>query len=433
MLSLCDLCTCESFSVAQCRCCRRSLCRDHFVEHDDSIRLQLNELTTRIDELVEQLETFDITQVAADGLSELLKWRIDSYQAIDQFYERKCSEINQYVAHVLHEQEKETEDLRLQVIKMINIQRTTDNDLKGLTSTVQILKEKMAEIEHMCIQAESYPLTIDEHLVNLRISSSLPVQSIDLSSPCQSIDRLPLSSDATASSHRYVLLHQNSSLSLVDEDQCIVGEKKWPYDWIRDMCWSSTLNSFLIVTSTDVYLVAETTLSIERLTTIRGRSWQSCACSETSLFLCRDTWNSPVEEFRLLPSIQWVKAWRRNPTSEARQRVDRIAYQNGTCALIVNDASKKEISVELRSSITFARLWTSRLDIDYSERKIQCCAFDLNKWIVADWDTSSMFVIGKDGHLNRKIEYQYKIQHVTFLRPNTLIVSTNRTFNFHKL
>ena len=433
MLSLCDLCTCESFSVAQCRCCQRSLCRDHFVEHDDSIRVQLNELTTRIDVLIEQLETFDVTQIGADALNELLKWRINSYQAIDQFYESKRSEINQYVAHVLHQQEKETEDLRLQIIKLINIQRTTDNDLKCLTSTTEILKEKMAEIEHMFIQADIYPLTIDEHVVNLKISSSLPIQSIDLSSPPQRIERLPLSSDATASSHRYVLLHQNSNLSLVDEDQCLIGEKKWPYDWIRDMCWSSTLNSFIIVTSTDVYRVEETTLSIERLTTIRGRSWQSCACSETSLFLCRDTWNSPVEEFRLLPSIKWVKAWRRNPVSEDKQRVDRIAYQNGTCVLIVNNATTQEISIELRSSVTFDRLWTYRLDIDYSERKLQCCAFDSNKWMVSDWDTSNMFVIDKDGHVNRKIEYQYKIQHVTFLGPKTLIVSTSRTFNFHKL
>ncbi len=265
------------------------------------------------------------------------------------------------------------------------------------------------------------------------ISNSYQSNLSRLSSSYQIIDRIPLSSDAIASNNQYLLLHQNSNLYLIDENLFKIQKRKWPNDWIRDMCWSQILNCFFIITINNVYLVEVNSLSIKHIQIIQGRFWQSCTCSNTSLYLSKDTYNSSIEEFSLKPSIEFIKHCERTEMKDQKQRIDSIEYNNGTLALIINDQSKQEIFIELRSIINFDRLWLYRFHIEYSERKMQCCLFNYDAWIVVDWGTSSIFHITNDGNLKEMIKYKFQIRYINLFGTDKLVISTNDSIHFHKL
>jgi hypothetical protein len=228
-------------------------------------------------------------------------------------------------------------------------------------------------------------------------------------------------------------MHQNSNLYLIDQNLIVIHETKWPNNWIRDMCWSQILNSFFLITSDYIYLVEQNTLSIKLIKTIEGRFWQSCTCSNTSLYLSKDIWNSSIEEFCLKPSIEFIKHCERIEAKDQKQRIDHIECNNDTMALVINDQTKEEIFIELRSIKNFDRLWFCRFFIDYSERKIQCCLFNYNTWIVADWGTSSLFHITENGNVKEIIKYKYQIRDIHLFGTNKFVISTDDRIHFHKL
>jgi hypothetical protein len=419
--------------MAACICCNQYLCRDHFIEHDYFFRSKLNDLTGQINKLDSQFETFDINKITSNYLIKLDKWRDDSYEAIEKFYEKKCAEIHRYINEILNKQEEEILDLRLKIAKMVNLQQTTNNNLKLLTSNIENLQQQINQIENISIQIDINSLIINDNLININISNSYQSDLSKLSSPYQIMDRVPLSSDAIASNNQHLLLHQNSNLYLIDENLFIIQETKWPNDWIRDMCWSQILNCFFIITINNVYLVEEKTLLIKHIQTIEGKFWQSCTCSDTSLYLSKDKWNSSIDEFSLKPSIEFIKHCERTEVRNNKQRIDSIEYNNGTIALVINDQTKQEIFIELRSIKNFDQLWLCRLSIEYSERKMQCCLLSYDIWMVVDWESSSIFHLTNNGNLKQIIKYKFPIRYINLFGKNKLIISTNDSIHFHKL
>ena len=425
MPQLCQISSCDSISIALCLCCNQYICRDHFIEHDYLLRTKLNDLTENINEIDTQFKSFDIQKMNNDWIKKLDQWRFDSYEIIDQFYEKKSKEINDYIQQIFNKHEDDIKQLKFKAAKMINLQQTTTNNLELLNSDIQILQKQINQLKHISIQFHIDSLIIKDDLINISISDS-----IELLPPYQIIDRLPLSSDAICSNNQYLLFHQNSRLYLLDENLSIIDEKPWVYHCIRDICWSDRLNSFILLTSDDVYLIEQETFSIKHIPTIEGRFWQSCTCSNTCLYLSNDLWNSSMEEFSLTPSIKFLQ---RLETGNEKQRIDSIEYNNETLALAVNDQIKQEIFIELRSLTTFDRLWLYRFSIEYSERKIQCCLMGSNSWLIADWGSSSIFHLTENGEIKDMIKSKNEIRYIHVFETNKLIISTNDSINFHRL
>ena len=428
MPQLCQISSCSSISIALCLCCNQYICRDHFIEHDHLLRMKLNNLTKEINEIDTQFKTFDIEKIDNDWMEKLDQWRFDSYEIIDRFYEKKYEEFNDYIQQILNKHEDDIIQLKFKAAKMINSQQTTIDNLKFLTSDIQILQKQINQLKHMSFELHIDSLILKDDSINISISSPY---SIELLPPYEIIDRLPLTSDAICSNNQYLLIHQSSRLYFLDKNLSIINESLWPYHCIRDICWSDALNSFILLTSDDVYLVEQEKFSIERIQTIEGQSWQSCTCSKTCLYLSKDSWNSSIEEFSLIPSIKFLQ---RFETGDKKQRIDSIEYNNETLALVINDQAKRDIFIELRSLKTFDRLWLCRFSIEYSERKLQCCLMMCNAWMVADWGSSSIFHLTENGKIKETIKSKNEIRYIhLFGTPNKLIISTNNSINFHCL
>ncbi|CAF0725970.1 unnamed protein product [Adineta steineri] len=194
MFHTCEISTCDSPTLITCVCCNKSLCREHFVEHDYLLRPKLNELTKQINKIFDQFESLDMKTIMSDSLKKIDEWRLNSYQVIDKFYENKCTELNYYINNILNKYAKDINDLRLKIEKMTYIQQTTNHNIELLTKNIQTLQQQINQIKYISIQVDIRPLVIIDKLIDVNIITDLS----KLSTPYQTIQRIPLCSNAMA-------------------------------------------------------------------------------------------------------------------------------------------------------------------------------------------------------------------------------------------
>jgi archaellum component FlaC len=429
----CAIQDCKRGSRALCQCCNQNLCRDHFNEHDDLLNSQLNPLTDEMNVLSDRLTAINIDKIINESRQKLNQWRIDCHKIIDRFYEEKSQELNRFVNESVDKQRRELADLRLKMTKLIENQETTKNDIDTLTLAIRNLEQKMNEVEHIRVEVDIRPLKIDKSLIQIGKSKIHLFNLLNLSSAYRTINRSRTSCNSVTSNDRFLLAHIDTNLCLIDENLSVMKQVKWNYTDIGDMCWSSVLGRFVVITQNDVLLVDENRMSIERVQQLEGGIWNACGCSDKSLYLSRVAWDSSVLEFGLLPSIQHVKLWKITDKLKQEQRVDAITYNHGTLALAINDKSNRTKLFELRSSETFSPLWSMQLDIDYNSNGVRCSPLSHDEWLLSDWSTSRLFHITKDGKLKETCVYTSKPYNMTCFRSNILAILTKGSVNFHKL
>lgn len=433
MPQLCCVYQCEYSTLTSCRCCQKNVCREHFLQHDQTIRSKFNRLTTQIDSIAQRLESFDIERILVDIATKLHQWRCDSFELIEKFYREKLNEVYRFVEENFHQKEKKCDEFQTKLIEMINLQRATSGELEHLTKSIEHLKSELDDLENLSIELHVNPLEIRQNQISMEISVSKTTNLDGFNGIAQQIERVPLSSSVVSSNEQHLLIHQNSKLVLLNKSLAIVRHCYWPFDWIRDMCWSSKLRRFFLITSNKIYLFDEETLTIEPLDQIEGRSWNSCTCSETSLFLSKELWNSTVEQYEIYPTIRFVKLWKTNPVFGYQQRIDSMNIVDNTIVLALNDRVKNKFLIEFRSTKTFECLRSFSLNLIHSERKLRCCSFDRKRWLIADWGNSTLILLNDDGQIEKKIQYDSEFHHIARWTSNTFVVTTNSTWNFHKL
>ncbi|CAF0852046.1 unnamed protein product [Adineta steineri] len=214
----CAIKTCKRASRTLCHCCNQNLCRDHFVQHDDLLNSQLNPLTNEVNALSDRLAVINPNNIIDDSHEKLNQWRIDCHKIIDHFYEQKCRELHQYIISKLDKLRTDITDLRLIMIRLINQQDTTKHDINSLTSAIHDLKQNMNSIEQIQIQLKIHPLLVDDRLIQIEKIEKQSFSLINLRPPYHTITTIGASDYSIASNDRYLLLHINPNLCLIDEN-----------------------------------------------------------------------------------------------------------------------------------------------------------------------------------------------------------------------
>jgi hypothetical protein len=380
--------------------------------------------------LSDRLTAINIDKIINDSRQKLNQWRIDCHKRIDRFYEEKSQELDRCVNESVDKQRREIEKLRSKMTTLIENQETTKNDIDTLTMAIRNLEQKMNEIEHIRVEIDIRPLKIDNSLIQIGKPKGHQFNLLNLLPAYRTITYSNDISYALASNDELLLMHIDRNLCLIDKDLSTIKITKWNHTELGDMCWSSVLGRFVMITKKNVFLVDENKMSVERVQQIEDGTWNSCGCSEKSLYLSRDAWDSSVFEFSLLPSIQLVKLWK---ISDKSKQVDAITYNHGTLALAINDQSNRTKLFELRSSETFSPLWSIQLDIDYNSNAIRCCPLNHDEWLLSDWSTSRLFHITKDGKLKETCTYTSVPYCMARFRSNILAILSDGSVYFHKL
>lgn len=292
----------------------------------------------------------------------------------------------------------------------------------------------MKNIEQTYVQIQIRPLPIFDTMLQITEALRPKIDLTTLPSSCKTINHPEKTYPVLVSNNNFLLIHQGTNLCLVNQHMNIVRESLWPFNVIIDMCWSSTLNQFILINENDLFLVDENITSIDKIHIKSDNTWFACTCSDTSLFLSTSELGSSLNEFNLTPMIQFVKKWLSPFICKKNEQIDCIVYSNETLALLITNLSDKSVRIELRFAATLDYLWALPLDIK-STKKIafHCCVLSFDEWLVADYENCRLIHITKCGQIKGTIGYPAIPYRINLFNQNILVVLTKSCKAFHQL
>jgi hypothetical protein len=431
MSQLCAATKCNRAPRWICDCCQQNLCLQHLNEHNALLISQLNPLTDEINALSDRLKSLNIEKAVSSCHQELERWRDDCYQKINRVFKQKSKELDQLIDQKVKKQQQEIVPIQSKVAELIREQETTRQDIDSLTSIIHHLKEQMNKIENTCFDINTRPLVIDDSFIDFKELNKLDLSI--LSPACKTIN-YPVGSIVVINSNgRFVLMHKKPNLCLVDQEMNIVKEVPWTHDNIYDMCWSSTINRFILVEGKGIFLLDDGTMTIGNVQIIEEREWWSCTCSENSFFLSTNEQASSIMKFTLLPEIELIKEWKSPQTCAQHEIIHKIVYNDGVLGVVIKNTTEKSFRLELKSAETLDRIWSLGFDtVCNKNTAFRCCLLTNDEWLVTDYETKRLLHVSKNGKLKTTIPYKSTPNYVNIFA-NMLVVSTNGGVNFHKL
>ncbi|CAF1269175.1 unnamed protein product [Rotaria sordida] len=431
----CAIDNCKRASRALCHCCHQNLCRDHLNEHDDILNSKLTPFADEINQLNDRLNHIDINNILEYTYQQLDQWRHESYRMIDEYIEEKQRKLSQNINLKIQNISNGINHLKTIVTQLIDKQDTTIDDLNSISNNMQTIRQEITEIEYESINLKINPLEIDHRII--QIEDECIRHDFNLSSlmpPLHIINRSPDSPKPVISNNKVLLMHCQNQLCLVNQQLTIIKAIPWNYTWIWDMCWSSTLSRFFIITLNDIFILDENTMILEHLPTKDKYSLCACTCSDKSFYVATNEVGSTICEFSLLPTIELIRRWKSEDLCRTDETIQDIVFNRGTLAFIIENQTSQKKRMELRFAHTFEQIWCIQFDIiDPFHNAFRLCLFNYNEWLVIDWKSSQIFYITKDGQLKSTYVYDQVPYRCCQFGSNILAMSAKNSINFHKL
>jgi hypothetical protein len=431
--SPCAIDQCKRTSRALCHCCNQNICLLHLKEHYDKFVSELNPLTDEINLLDNRLITIDIKILTEKSRQQLEQWRNECYQTIDRFFEEKYQELEELIIGKISKQKNELSLIRTILTKLIEEQEASQQEIDLLKTKISQLNENLKNIEHLSIHTTIHPLSIDNNTIEIIENLHfLPT----LSSPCKTIDCSQIKSPIIASNEQFLLFHEHSYLCLIDQNFKIIKKLPWNSGQIQDICWSSTINRFILTIDNDncgICFVHDNTISSENTKSLKNEKFHSCTCSNTSLFLSTDHYGSAIMEYRLLPSIELIKQWKSPDICAKDEYIDTIRYNNDQLGLLIQRYPEKILNLELRSAKTFDRIWSIQIDIGLKPYQYGYCLLNNNNCLLINKSSSCILHITNDGKIKETCDYNPRPVNATLFGQDTLAILTENNIQFHKI
>ncbi|CAF0842257.1 unnamed protein product [Adineta ricciae] len=427
----CEVQKCERLSRALCDCCGKHLCLQHLHEHNELLFAQLNPFIDGLNSLGEQLKMFNFHEKVRDCYWKLEQWRVECHQTIDRFFEQKQQELGRNVMTKIEKHQEKITDIQIKLSKLIRDQDVTQRDLNFLSSAVNRLQKDMNRIEQVKFSIQSAPLLIDETLIQIQETNLQLFDPLIFSTIAATISYPKGSWYSLTSNDRFLLIHQAPNLCLLDVTLSKVKESLWPHGKLYDMCWSSSLDRFIVLTNDSTYLVDHNLSSTSLAQILPKYKWFSCTCSNEFLYVTVERWGSSIMQIQLLPPMTVVKEWKPPESCTADDFIESIVYGDGSLALAIRNRAHKSIRVDLCSAKTFDRLWSFVLQTDYDRTNaIRCCLLGSDEWMIPNLHDNHLLHLSANGKLIQRIAYQstpYRINPFGSI----IAIATAVSINFH--
>ncbi|CAF0842975.1 unnamed protein product [Adineta ricciae] len=438
MSQLCVVPTCKIKSSTLCLCCQKNFCHDHLTEHNELIRIGFECLKEEMINLNEEMKMIDLEKLIEVQREKLDQWKDNCHEMIECYYKQKCDELQQFSREKFEKQRKELSQIETSINNYHQNETILRKDLQSLKLSLYDLRQEIDQFKRKGIQITIQPFLLNNQSISIEDSkpNAFHINHAVLTSPDRTIECTNGWQSEFASNDRSILITLADNLCLFDRNLTLIKQSPWPFEGIYDMCWSSTLASFIVVTEKKkVYRINEVTLATERIYGIEEKDWLACTCSEAYLYLTTYEIGTDIFQYKLLPLIRPVKQWQPPFSCKPHESIHTIRSKDRTLALIIRESSGGAIDIELRSSTTLNRLWSLPLDIRSSGlwSRINCCSLQYNEWLVVHTATSRLFHIDKEGQLKFVHEYQPKLNNATMFGSNTLVIHLGSKVHFHQL
>lgn len=306
----------------------------------------------------------------------------------------------------------------------MEVGEATDEAIEKIKSHIQAFKIDLRDTGQD-VRLRVRTLVVDDDLIQLDRNS--------LSRGFQTIRRTGGSWSPIASREPYLCTHSAPDLCIFCYGGHMINAYPWTLDQIKALCWSWTLDKFLIITEQTISTVGIDSPNIERRHTSQNkdRRWSCATCSSQILYLSTMGWGAHVYEYTISPGIRFVKRWSPPTVCAANESIDDLKYRAGKIAMIINCYFDR-IRLELRSSSTFERLWSYDVEAIARVHNPSCCPIDDDRWLVIDGDNDELLFIDNDGQLSNRVPCQGAPRYATQLNENVLALSTTFEIRLHQ-
>jgi hypothetical protein len=407
----CSVHRCEILPHNVCNHCEHNFCDDHSSEHENRCSQIVPYLINTINKLLVR-----ISSVEPRTLEQLERWRKESYQSIDRYCNKKRHDFIEKKKEYL---EKELNHLQN---KLNESTKEQNNDHHQINHDLQLIEVKLIELEHLRLTV--HPLIIEENLITPQHLFPLPHahHTIHLKSANES---------SIGSNEKHLLVEREGKyLSLIDRNFTIVNEISFNHNVIHSICWSSTINRFIIITFKELFILDEKTMIIEKCPISSNLDWWRGTCSDNTLFLSSVEWGSAIHEFDLCSSFQFIKAWHAPITCEKDEIICDLKYNSAFLAIPIFNKHKEQSRLDLRSSTTLDCIWSTPI-----HGRCRCCSINGDQWLVMDHDDCRFFHISADGRIltTDKYEHHQRLEDLIIWNENNIVVLTKKTINLHEI
>ncbi|CAF3567050.1 unnamed protein product [Rotaria sp. Silwood1] len=428
--------SCESTLGISCHCCDKTFCPDHLDEHYESINSQLDPLTNEINILYDQIMKKTKEKLIGNCLKKLDIWRDECYQMINRLYEKKRHELEQQYVIKTEKQQKEIEQMQSKINKLIHEHDATQQDIEFFKLTIETIKHEIKQIHQICFNINIRPLELYENFISIEETKRDEIDFTILLPPYKTI---ACSEDYNAyirctANDNFLLIHHKSELQLFNKELIMIKNIPWKNHGVYDMCWSLTLNRFIVLDyNKQIYLINESLTSVEQIEINPEQFWWHCTCSDTSLYLLACQHRTDIFQFDLQSPFPLIKRWKISNLSKERDIITDMTYNNETLALIIQNGNKTRM--ELRSSITFDRIWLLQLDTKYDiiHSITYSCLLNCNDWLLLDYNNSRLIHIDNNGTIRSISMYNPAPTNAILFGSNILVIKTDKSWNFHEI
>jgi hypothetical protein len=432
MSQTCAISSCKRPSCALCHCCQQNICLPHLNEHQDLLVCELNPLVDQINTLGDRFKAVNVDDVIGDARQKLEEWRVECHQKIDYFFKQKCRELHQQVAEKIDKQREKISRVQSKAAELIREQHATRRDLDLLTSTIVALEQEVNKFELTSFNVRCQSLASDDNWIVIEELGRHRFNLSAFSAIDRTIKRIDGSWPIATGSDHILLMHEKTGLCLVDRTLRIRKQAEWNGNVISDMCYSSVLDRFIVISPAEIFFMDQNTMSMRIFPSIQRQKWLRGTCSNTSLFLSTYELSSSIMEYSLLSSIEFVKHWKSPDTCQKNEMISYMKCNNESLALIITEPLNKTVRLDVKNIKTLARFWSLPLnDEKMSNFIFSCCSFNEDEWLLADSGTSRLLHISNQGKLIATYKYPSKPHFVSMFGSNILAISTDNELNLH--
>jgi hypothetical protein len=389
--------------------------------------VMMNQPVSRADAETNESNTSLIDQTIVDTVNKLDQWRDDAHRSIDEYHRRKAEEIHDYI-----QKRKVVYNELLFELNLLRADEDTDrfdnnDDLPWLKLRIRVIESNLRMIAQNFSKIHVKPLNIDDSLISI---DKFNMESIRLKSSF--VTYCEHSSSAVSSNQRHLLCHRHPNLAVFDRSFFPVQQCAWPHGWIRDMCWSSRLQRFIVLTADKFYAVDEQ-LEIEPVEDTTERSWFSCTCSNEILYITTHELSSSVYGFRVDSLSELAVHWRSPDTCDKHEGINDIKYSNGKLGIMIVNYREHSKRMTLKSCSNFETIWSHDLNAANGPRLFTCCPLNNDEWLCVDGQSQCIHHMSSDGQIQGRVRYTDVPYRANLFDYDGFVVSTETCLNFHRL
>lgn len=371
------------------------------------------------------LNTLERNETNETLCEQLLAWREQSHRTIDEHYQQHLDIIHSYADRRRQKCENLSERLQRLMNQLTN-QHPSNLDVS--METILQIESDLYSLQRTFLQLTCRPLTLETSQIHLE-------EAFDLTNLSVSYKQAPycqLSSAALASNDRYLLMHQNPHLRLLDQDLQEVKTSPWTDDWIRDMCWSTKRACFIVLTTRKVLLIEENLEPRPIIEEPPAATWFSCTCSDSSLYLSTLEWGSAIYELDLLSFDRVRQRWNSPLTCGSHEGIEDIQYSNERLALLICDHLTRQKRLELRSAQSLERIWSYALGGTPSMRLGTCCPLPHDDWLAVNGSERHIYHITNDGKFKGRMIYRSVPYRANLFGSHILALANESSLDLHR-